>query len=328
MRIGAIDIERPLCLAPMEDVTDTPFRLLCKEQGADIVYTEFTSCEALTRNVPRALERIRLMEEERPIAVQLYGSAEGSMESAAGIAERMRPDFIDINCGCWVKKIAQRGDGAGLLRDLKKFEAVVRSVLRGTSLPVTVKTRLGWDEDSIVILDVARMVAGLGVQALTVHCRTRKQGYTGKADWDWLPRIKEASSVPLIANGDIVAPEHAAELFARGVDGLMIGRGAITSPWIFRHIKHYLATGERLPDPDLRERVAMCLRHLKAHVAHRGQRRGILSFRRHYAGYLKGVKNIAHLRRDLMQFEDAASIEDRLHAFVREYEEQAKAGVA
>lgn len=327
MQIGAVDIERPLCLAPMEDVSDTPFRLLCKEQGADIVYTEFTSCEALIRNVPRAIERIRVLDAERPIAVQLYGSAESSMESAAGIAERMAPDFIDINCGCWVKKIAQRGDGAGLLRDLKKFEAVVKSVMRGTALPVTVKTRLGWDEDSIVILDVARMLEDLGVKALTVHCRTRKQGYGGKADWDWLPRIKEVSRVPLIANGDIVAPEHAQELFAAGVDGVMIGRGAITSPWVFGHIKHYLATGERLPEPDLRERMAMCLRHLKAHVAHRGERRGVFSFRRYYAGYLKGVANIAHLRKDLMQFEQVALIEERLHEFLHEYERGAQAGV-
>jgi len=304
----------------MEDVSDTPFRLLCKELGADIVYTEFTSCEALVRNVPRALERIRVLDDERPIAVQLYGSAEGSMESAAAIAEGMRPDFIDVNCGCWVKKIAQRGDGAGLLRDLKQFEAVVKAVLRGTTLPVTVKTRLGWDEDSIVILDVARMLEGLGVRALTVHCRTRKQGYTGKADWAWLARIKEVSGVPLIANGDIVAPEQAKALFDMGLDGIMIGRGAIGSPWIFNHIKHYLRNGETLPEPDLHERVALCLRHLKAHVAHRGEKRGVFSFRKYYAGYLKGVANIAHLRRDLMQIEQVDLIEERLRHFLVDYE--------
>lgn len=328
MQIGHIQIDRPLCLAPMEDVSDIPFRLLCKELGADIVYTEFTSCESLIRSIPRAFQRIRVLEEERPVAVQIYGSAESSMEQAAAIAETANPDFIDINCGCWVSKIAQRGDGAGLLRDLTKFEAVVRAVQRGTSLPITVKTRLGWDEDSIVILEVARMLVDLGVHALTVHCRTRKQGYTGSADWNWLPRIKEASGIQLIANGDIVTPENAREVFALGVDGIMIGRGAITSPWVFRHIKHYLATGEELPEPPLRERTELCLRHLKAQAAHRGERRGVLSFRKHYAGYLKGIAHIAQLRKDLMQFEEVAPIEERLWAFLEEYERHGEAAVA
>lgn len=320
MRIGPIDIDRPLCLAPMEDVSDTPFRLICKELGADLLYTEFTSCEALVRNVPRSLERIHVLDAERPIAVQIYGSAAASMERAAAMAQEARPDFIDINCGCWVSKIAHRGDGAGLLRDLNKFEAVVQAVQRGTTLPVTVKTRLGWDDASIVILDVARMLESLGVHALTVHCRTRKQGYTGQADWSWLPRIKEACSVPLIANGDVTMPEHAKEIFDLGVDGIMIGRGAISNPWLFRDIKHYLKTGEKLPEPSLRERVALCLRHLRDQAGHRGERRGVLSFRRNYAGYLKGVENIAHLRRDLMQFTEVEPIEERLHAFLDEYE--------
>ena len=191
MRIGTIDIDRPLCLAPMEDVTDQPFRLLCKTQGADVLYTEFVSSEALIREVGRAIQKMSLLDEERPIAVQIYGSAEESMERAAAMAQEAGADFIDINCGCWVKKIAGRGDGAGLLRDLKRFEAAVRGVLKGTTLPVTVKTRLGWNHDSIVILEVARMLEDLGVAALTVHCRTREQGYRGVADWSWLPRIKE-----------------------------------------------------------------------------------------------------------------------------------------
>lgn len=319
MRIGDLEFHRPLCLAPMEDVSDLPFRLLCKEQGADIVYTEFTNCEALVRKVKNALAKIEVSDAERPVAIQLYGSAELSMARAAEMAEAAGADFIDINCGCWVKKIAQRGDGAGLLRDLNKFAAVVRAVQSGTRLPVTVKTRLGWDEQSIVILDVARMLEDLGVHALTVHCRTRKQGYTGNADWSWLPRIKEASGIPLIANGDIVTPAHVAELFSLGVDGVMIGRGAITSPWIFRHAKHYIATGELLPEPDLSERVSMCLRHLRDQAAYRGERRGVITFRRHYNGYLKGVHNIANLRKELMEFTEVAPIEARLRRFVEDY---------
>ncbi len=318
MRLGSFEIDRPLCLAPMDDVTDPPFRRICREHGADVAYTEFASCEALIRNVTKMHRKIEVGEDDRPIAVQLYGSVEDSMERAAAIAQESGPDFIDINCGCWVKKIANRGDGAGLLRDLKKFEAVVRAVTKGTSLPVTVKTRLGWDHDSIVILDVVRMLEDLGVQALTLHCRTRKQGYTGAADWSWLARIREISPIPLIANGDITTPEHAETCFKLGCDGVMIGRGAIHNPWIFRNIRHALETGERLPDPTLRERVAMCVRHLSSQAEYRGERRGVVSFRKHYAGYLKAVHNIANLRRDLMQHEEVAPIVERLYRFLDE----------
>lgn len=320
MKIGSIDITRPLCLAPMEDVSDLPFRVMCKEQGADIVYTEFTNCEALVRHVKDAVQKIELSPLERPAAIQIYGSAEDSMERASAMATEAGADFIDINCGCWVKKVANRGDGAGLLRDLDKFRKVVASVQRGTHLPVTVKTRLGWDHDNIVILKVAPMLEEMGVSALTVHCRTRKQGYTGDADWAWLPRIKEVSSIPLIANGDITTEEHVELLFSLGVDGVMIGRGAIHSPWIFRHIKHYLATGEKLPEPPLDERVAMCLRHLADSAAYRGERRGVLSFRRHYAGYLRGEHHIAQLRKDLMALETVDAVRDRLGRYLEELE--------
>jgi len=325
MRIGSLDIPNPLCLAPMEDVSDMPFRLLCKEQGADMVYTEFTSCEALIRNVKNAVKKIQVHEAERPVAIQLYGSAELAMRQGAEIAQEAGADFIDINCGCWVKKIANRGDGAGLLRDLGKFREVVRAVQSGTTLPVTVKTRLGWDHDNIVILDVAKMLVDLGVEALTLHCRTRKQGYTGNADWSWLPKVKEASGIQLIANGDINTPEDVKQCLELGCDGVMIGRGAIHSPWIFAHTKHYLATGALLPEPDLETRVAMCIRHLSDSAAYRGERRGVLAFRRHYAGYLKGVRNIANLRKDLMQYEEVAPIVAHLHEWLAAYLEEAEA---
>ncbi len=321
MRIGPVDIDRPLCLAPMEDVSDPPFRRLCREEGADLLYTEFANCEAVTRNVERECRKLYIHEAERPIGVQIYGSGEGSMERAATMAGEAGADFIDINCGCWVKKIANRGDGAGLLRDLKKFESVVRAVLRGTSLPVTVKTRLGWDKDSIVILDVVRMVQDLGVSALTVHLRTRAQGYTGCADWSWIGKIRDVCTIPFIANGDIVTPEDAKTCLDMGADGVMVGRGAIARPWVFRHMRHYLNTGEILPEPNLEDRVETCLRHLAMHAEYRGVPSGVFSFRRNYAGYLKGVPHIAQLRAELMTMESVEPIVARLRRFMKEYDE-------
>ncbi len=304
----------------MEDVSDIPFRRICKERGADLVYTEFTNCEAVVRKVRRTLEKIRIADDERPVGIQLYGSNGDSLTGAAEIATSIGPDFIDINCGCWVKKIAMRGDGAGLLRDINKFEFVVQSVMKGTSLPVTVKTRLGWDAESVVILDVARMLAANGVQALTVHCRTRCQGYTGAADWSWLPRIKEAApDLPLIANGDILTPEDAAEVFRLGCDGAMIGRGAIESPWIFGKMKYFLETGLSAPEPSEEERIELCVRHLKDSAAYRGEPRGVTTFRKFYSNYLKGMRDSARVRVQLMHYTDVASIETLLRAYMDEF---------
>jgi tRNA-dihydrouridine synthase B len=299
----------------MEDVSDIPFRAICKERGADLVYTEFANCEALIRKVKPSVAKIEVTAAERPVAIQLYGSNGESLERAAAISEEQGPDFIDINCGCWVKKVANRGDGAGLLRDLKRFESVVQSVTRGTSLPVTVKTRLGWDADDIVILDVARMLETNGVQALTVHCRTREQGYTGEADWSWLPRIKEVSSIPLIANGDIVTPQDVKTVLDLGCDGAMIGRGAIANPWIFEEAKHYLETGETLPARGVEERIDLCIHHLKGHVKSRGECRGVTSFRKFYAHYLRGMRNSSAVRIGLMTFTEVAPIEERLREY-------------
>lgn len=325
MIIGNLEIDRPLALAPMEDVSSIPFRRICKERGADVVYTEFTNCEALSRNVQRSLDKIDIVEDERPVGIQLYGSNGESLERAAEIATERAPDFIDINCGCWVKKVANRGDGAGLLRDLNKFEMVVRSVMRGTSLPVTVKTRLGWDEDSIVILDVARMLEANGVQALTVHCRTRKQGYTGAADWSWLPRIKESSSIPLIANGDIATVEDVKAVLDLGCDGAMIGRGAMQNPWIFNEAKHFLATGEYLDPASMGDRIELCIRHLKDHVALRGGSRGVTSFRKFYIHYLRGLPGSSKVRISLMAFTEIPPIEARLREYLSRSMEVAEA---
>jgi len=315
MRIGPLELDRPVALAPMEDVSDIPFRQICKERGADLVYTEFTNVEAIVRDVPKSLQKIRVTESERPVGIQLYGSNGDSLERAAEIAEGFGPDFIDINCGCWVKKIAMRGDGAGLLRDLDRFGFVVDSVLRGTSLPVTVKTRLGWDDTEIVIEDVARMLHDKGVQALTVHCRTRCQGYTGSADWSWLPKIKAAApDLPLLANGDIATPEDVAAVLDLGADGAMIGRGAIGNPWIFERAKAFLATGEPAPDASYADRVALCIRHFEDHAAYHGTR-GVFSFRKFYSHYLKGMPDSTKVRVRLMEFEEVPPIVDRLRAY-------------
>lgn len=313
--IGNIKLNRPIALAPMEDVSDIPFRRICKERGADLVYTEFTNVEGIARNARRALDKIRVTDEERPVAIQLYGSNGESLERATAIATQYAPDFIDINCGCWVRKVANRGDGAGLLRDLKRFEFVVQSVMKATRLPVTVKTRLGWDADTIVIEDVARMLADNGVQALTVHCRTRCQGYEGSADWSWLPRVKAAApDLPLMANGDIVTPDDVARVFALGVDGVMIGRGAIQNPWIFDQAKHFLATGERLPEPTFENRIELCIRHLRDSVAYRGPR-GVTQFRKFYAHYLRGMPDSARFRVSLMAYTEVEPIERALRDY-------------
>lgn len=318
MRIGSLTFDKPLCLAPMEDVTDIPFRVICKRLGADLVYTEFTSSEGLIRDARKSLSKIRIVEEERPVAIQIFGGVEQSMEGAAAVAERFNPDFIDINCGCWVKQVALRESGAGLLRDLNKFEGVVRSVVRGTSLPVTVKTRLGWDAKNIVVLDVARMVEQVGAKALTVHCRTRDQGHRGEADWSWLEKLKQAVSIPIIGNGDVQTPEDVKRMFETGCDGVMIGRGAIQNPWIFSQAKHFLASGEHLPVPGVEERVATCIMHLRMVVEERGEGRGVVEFRKHYSGYLKGLRNVSKLRAELMEFKTLEPVVERLRRFVED----------
>lgn len=315
MNIGSIEIEQPIALAPMEDVTDAAFRLVCKRLGADIVYTEFTSCEALIRDIPRAIKKIRITDEERPIAIQLFGGVEESMEEATKRATDFGPDFIDINCGCWVKNHVSRGEGAALLKDLLHFERIVASTVKATKLPVTVKTRLGWDAKSIVILDVAKMVEQAGAKAITIHCRTRNQAHRGEADWHWLEKIKKVVSIPVIGNGDITTPGDVKRMFETGCDGVMIGRGAMTNPWIFQQAKYFLKNGQYLPEPTLREKIELCIEHLKLSVRLKGLRDGVIPFRKYYVGYLNGVPNVAKLRSDLMQLVDLEKIIERLLDF-------------
>lgn len=315
MKLGKYELNQPLVLAPMEDVTDLPFRLVCKRLGADITVTEFTAAEALIRRVGRAIKKISIQEEERPVGIQLFGSRPEALKEAAAIAEECAPDFIDINCGCWVKNHVARTEGAGLLRDLPLFEKIVKATVAGTKLPVTVKTRLGWDHDNIVIMDVAKMVEDCGAKMLTVHCRTRSQAHRGFADWTWLTRIKQAISIPLIGNGDILTPQDVKAMLDTGCDGVMIGRGAVSNPWIFTQAKHYLATGEIIPEPSIPQRIEMCIAHLADACRLKDCRNPVLAFRKHYVGYLKGMPGIAKLRADLMRLEDQESVTRRLKAF-------------
>ncbi len=316
MRIGKISIEKPLALAPMEDVTEAPFRLICKGLGADLVYTEFTSSEALIRQVPAALRKIEILEEERPIGIQLFGGLEHSMEGAAKLVEQFSPDLIDINCGCWVRNHVARGEGAALLKDLSRFESIVRKTVQATSLPVTVKTRLGWDENSIVILEVAKIVEQAGAKALAVHCRTRAQAHQGFADWNWLEKIKKVISIPLIGNGDVNTVEDVKQMFETGCDGVMIGRGAIANPWIFQQAKSYMTKGIIPLEPSLREKIELCIEHLMLSVHFKGPRDGVVTFRKFYSGYLHGLPNVARLRNELMQMTALDSIIDRLQQFL------------
>ena len=316
MKIGSIDITNPILLAPMEDVTDLPFRLICKRLGADIVYTEFVNSEGLVRNSEKTKKKMFFSEEERPFGIQIYGGEESSMEGAARIAENFNPDIIDVNCGCWVKDVALRGAGAGLLKDLPRMKRIVSSVVKATRKPVTVKTRLGWDENSISIVEVAKMLEGIGVQGLTVHCRTRAQAHKGVPDYSWIPKIKAVVSIPVIVNGNILEPADAQKVFNEtGCDGVMIARGAIDNPWIFQQAKNILTTGVSLKHVSIEERVAVCIEHLKLSVEYKGERTGVLEMRKHYSGYLRGLPNIAKLRAELMTYSTAGPVVERLIRF-------------
>ena len=304
VKIGNVELgEFPLLLAPMEDVSDPPFRKLCKEQGADMVYTEFISADGLVHDAANSLKKLEIFDYERPIGIQYFGGQIENMIEAAEMIEAKNPDVIDINYGCPVAKVACRMAGAGLLRDIPHLVRLTEAVVKSTKRPVTVKTRLGWDESTINIVEVAERLQDVGIQALTIHARTRVQMYKGEANWSWIARVKENPRlhIPVFGNGDVDTPQRALEYHRRfGVNGIMIGRASIGYPWIFREVKHFFATGELLPAPDIEERVRAARQHLGDSLAWKGPKLGVLEMRRHYAPYFRDLPNIKPFRARLV----------------------------
>ncbi|TAH07937.1 MAG: tRNA dihydrouridine synthase DusB [Sphingobacteriia bacterium] len=302
----------PLLLAPMEDVSDPPFRAVCKDNGADLMYTEFISSEGLIRDAIKSRQKLDIFDYERPVGIQIFGGDEEALSLSAKIVETVNPDLLDINFGCPVKKVALKGAGAGVLKDIDLMVRLTEAVVKSTSLPVTVKTRLGWDDSNKNIEEVAERLQDVGIKALAIHGRTRAQMYKGEADWTLIAKVKNnpRMHIPIFGNGDIDSPQKAVEYKNRyGVDGIMIGRAAIGYPWIFREIKHYIATGEIMPSPTLIERVAVCKKHLQKSVEWKGPKVGIFEMRRHYTNYLKGLPGIKDYRARLVTLMDPLEIE-------------------
>ncbi len=334
MKIGNIDLgDKPLFLAPMEDVTDASFRFICKEFGADMMYTEFVSSDGLIRDAKKSLAKLETFDYEAPIGIQIYGNIPEAMVDAAVMAERAKElvgghgaDIVDINFGCPVNKIAKRGAGSGMMREPDKMVEITKMVVDAVKLPVTVKTRLGWDEDSKIIVELAERLQDTGIQALTIHGRTRCQMYTGEADWTLIGKVKEnpRMHIPVIGNGDINSPQKAKEYFDRyGVDGIMIGRATYGHPWIFNEIKHYLKTGELKPQMSVLDRVSLAKRHLAKSLEIKGDRVGILEMRRHLSCYFKGLPDFKETRLKLVTINDPAELYSILDYIAERWGEEA-----
>ena len=300
VKIGNIELgEFPLLLAPMEDVSDPPFRKLCKEQGADVVYTEFISSEGLIRDAKKSVVKLDIYDKERPVGIQIFGHNLESMLRTVEIVEQARPDFIDINYGCPVKKVVSKGAGAGILKDLPKMVELTKEMVKITDLPITVKTRLGWDFNSIQIVEVAERLQDVGIKAIAIHGRTRSQMYKGEADWKPIANVKNnpRMHIPIFGNGDVTTPEKAVIMRDKyGLDGAMIGRAAIGNPWFFNEIKHFIKTGKHLPKATIKQRVAMAKRHVELSMEWKGEKLGILETRRHYTNYFKGIPHFKQYR--------------------------------
>tara|TARA_B100001758_G_scaffold247701_1_gene266632 strand:- start:872 stop:1861 length:990 start_codon:yes stop_codon:yes gene_type:complete len=312
IKIGNIELsDFPLLLAPMEDVSDPPFRALCKKYGADVMYTEFISSEGLIRDAVKSVKKLDIFEYERPVGIQIFGSDIEPMRQAAAMCEAVNPDIIDINYGCPVKKVACKGAGAGILQNIPKMVEMTKEIVNSTNLPVTVKTRLGWDDNSKYIVETAERLQDVGIKAISIHGRTRAQMYKGEADWSLIGDVKNNSrmNIPVFGNGDINSPQKAVEYKNRfGVDGVMIGRASIGNPWFFNQVKHYIKTGETLESPSIDERLKVVKEHLDFSIRWKGEKLGLLEMRRHYANYFKGIQNFKPIRTQLVTLDTAEEI--------------------
>ena len=323
VKIGDIELGGfPLLLAPMEDVSDPPFRALCKENGADVVYTEFISSEGLIRDAAKSVIKLDIYEKERPVGIQIFGANLDSMLQAVDIVEKSNPDIIDINYGCPVKKVVSKGAGAGILKDICLMESLTKAIVERTNLPVTVKTRLGWDHDSIKIVEVAERLQDIGCKAIAIHGRTRSQMYKGDADWSYIEKVKNnpRMHIPVFANGDINTPERA--MFVRdelGLDGAMIGRASIGNPWFFNEVKHYFETGLHKEPTSIKERAEVAKRHLEMSVAWKGERLGVYETRRHYSNYFKGIDNFKPYRQKLVTTETSNEVYEILDSISEKF---------
>ena len=322
-KIGNIDVgDFPLLLAPMEDVSDPPFRALCKEQGADVVYTEFISSEGLIRDAAKSTMKLDIYEKERPVGIQIFGANLDSMLQSVEIVEKSGPDIIDINFGCPVKKVVSKGAGAGILKDIDLMVKLTEAMVKHTKLPVTVKTRLGWDNDSIKIVEVAERLQDVGCQAISIHGRTRVQMYKGEANWKPIAEVKnnQRMHIPVFGNGDVDSPEKAMEMRDKfGLDGAMIGRASIGYPWFFREVKHYFETGEHLPPPTMKERLDAARRHLQMAIDWKGEKLGVFETRRHYTNYFKGIPHFKEYRMKMVTSDDSKDVFEAFDEVEREF---------
>ena len=312
VKIGDIELgEFPLLLAPMEDVSDPPFRALCKENGADLMYTEFISSEGLIRDAAKSVQKLDIYEYERPIGIQIFGNNIESMKRATEVTAKSNPDIIDINYGCPVKKVAGKGAGAGILQDIPKMVEMTKEIVNSTKLPVTVKTRLGWNEETKYIVEVAERLQDVGIKGISIHGRTRKQMYKGEADWTLIGEVKNnpRMHIPVFGNGDITTPEDVVRVKNNyGVDGVMIGRASIGYPWIFNEIKHFMAKGEHLAKPVIQDRIDAARRHLEMSIKWKGEKLGVLEMRRHYGNYFKGISHFKEHRMKLVTQDEVADV--------------------
>ena len=327
VKIGDIPLGNfPLLLAPMEDVSDPPFRALCKENGADVVYTEFISSEGLIRDAAKSVQKLDIYKKERPVGVQIFGANLDSMLRSVDIVEASEPDIIDINFGCPVKKVVSKGAGAGILRDIPMMVKLTAEMVKRTSLPLTIKTRLGWDHDSIKIVEVAERLQDVGAKAISIHGRTRAQMYKGEANWSPIAKVKNnpRMHIPVFGNGDVDSPERAMEMRDRyGLDGAMIGRASIGNPWFFNQVKHYFDRGVHSDPPTLKDRVEVAKRHLEMSIAWKGEILGVLETRRHYTNYFKGIPNFKPYRTSMVTADDPKEVFDTLNRILEEVVEPA-----